>query len=238
MAAHWKVAHSLPPYCFMHISPPGYTGIAPTSKASANVVLVVNSDRLKNRNVGEFYLEAVMANRERRELLAGARMEEKVRTIDSLSYAVNPPPVGGLLLVGDAMGFIDPFTGEGIYLSLKSAEMAAQNIALAMAQSDFSRSMISLYEKRREKEFHKKFLLSKIIERLIAHPSLCKRVVHALNGNRRLAENLVGVIGDYIPADKVMSPRFGLRLLMALLKPGEGRRIPCGKTASALSEDR
>jgi flavin-dependent dehydrogenase len=42
------------------------------------------------------------------------------------------PVYKDLLLVGDAAGFADPITGEGIYHAQKSAEMAAQSILQAL----------------------------------------------------------------------------------------------------------
>ena len=49
-----------------------------------------------------------------------------------------PSPIGhrvaraagpGWMLIGDAAGFIDPFTGEGIYRALRSARAAAESLA-------------------------------------------------------------------------------------------------------------
>ncbi len=42
----------------------------------------------------------------------------------------------GYLLVGDAAGFLDPFTGEGVYRALRGAELAAPAIARALSCSD------------------------------------------------------------------------------------------------------
>ncbi len=39
--------------------------------------------------------------------------------------------MGGVLLVGDAAGFYDPFTGEGIFSALRGAELAAEVAAPA-----------------------------------------------------------------------------------------------------------
>src|SRR3989442_14995849 len=47
--------------------------------------------------------------------LAGARIVAPVGAMGPLAYEVDAPGVGGVLLVGDAAGFVDPFTGEGIY---------------------------------------------------------------------------------------------------------------------------
>jgi menaquinone-9 beta-reductase len=213
LAAHWTVPKPLLDYCYMHISPPGYTGIAPTGKNQVNVVLVVDKNCLQGTDLQGFYVQTVLQNPLRRSLLDKGEVEEKVRSVDSLAFSVRPPKAGGLLLVGDAAGFIDPFTGEGIYLSLRSAQIASGVIDAAFKKKDFSRAALSAYEGLRNQEFKKKFLLSKILQWLIYNRPLCNRVIRTLAGNPDQAANLVGVIGDYYSADKVMSFRFLWQLL-------------------------
>ena len=119
-----------------------------------------------------------------------------------------PPPLGGLVLAGDTTGFIDPFTGEGIYLSLRSAQLAAGVIQKAFQAGDFSRNFLAEYEHRRQAEFHRKFILSRILQKLIYRRRWCDGVVALLRRNPHLAQTLVGVIGDYLPASRVVSWRF------------------------------
>lgn len=223
LAAHWQVPWRAGPYCYMHISSPGYTGMAPVSSNSVNVVLVVDQSDLKSKNPQQFYSDAVLNNSLREKILEGGELMEKARTVDSLAFQVRPVPCGGLLLVGDAMGFIDPFTGEGIYLALRSAQIATGVVDRAFKALDFSRKSLSEYERNRRLEFNKKFLLSKILRRLINQPRLCDRVVSALARSPELAAPLVGVIGDYIPAKKVVAVKFLMKLLM---KMGENSGRP------------
>jgi len=153
-------------------------------------------------------------------MLCGGEPVEKVRIVDSLSYSVRPPQCGGLLLVGDATGFVDPFTGEGIYLSLRSSQLAAGMVTRALDASDFSTDWLANYERLRRQEFYKKILLSKILQRLIYTPSLCIRVVRTLAQQRELAALLVGVIGDYVPAGQVVSLKYLTQLLSGWLSGG------------------
>ena len=53
-----------------------------------------------------------------------------------------------MILAGDAAGFVDPFTGEGIYYALASGKIAGEMVGDAPATS-LARS----YESRIEKEF-------------------------------------------------------------------------------------
>lgn len=224
LAAHWTGAQLPQSYCFMHISPPGYTGMAAVADDLLNVVLVVDSELAKSKDRTSFYTEVVLSNPLRRKYLEGAVLKGPVRAVDSLSYEVKPVPCGGLLLVGDATGFIDPFTGEGIYLSLRSAQLAGEVLDRAFRSSEFSRKTVQGYEGLRLREFHKKFMLSRILQRLIYNPRVCRGVVKALAGNPDLAQELVGVLGDYIPADRVVSFRFLVKMILAYLRPQSGKR--------------
>ena len=218
MAAHWEGALIADDYCYMHVSDPGYTGISNVGSDRANVVLVVDRDSMNGENPDKFYLDTVMKNSQRYKILRNAKCLESVRTVESLAFSVKSLPCGGLLMVGDAMGFIDPFTGEGIYLSLRSSEIAVEVAVKALETFNFSRDALNIYEVRRKKEFDKKFLLSRILQKLICNQFFCNQVVRALKGDRGLAETLVGVIGDLEPAETVVSSRFLMQLVAAYSK--------------------
>lgn len=208
LAAHWENVQFPQNYCYMHISSPGYTGMAPVGNDSVNVVLVVEDRHVKGQELDAFYQTVVLGNQRRQALLAGAQLKERVRSVGSLAYDVRPVPCGGLVLTGDTTGFIDPFTGEGIYLSLRSAQLAAGVIHQAFAAGDFSRKFLAEYERQRQEEFRKKFILSRILQKFIYRRRWCDGVVALLRRNPQMAQTLVGVIGDYFPADRVVSWRF------------------------------
>ena len=223
-SAHWQGVRLPDDYCYMHVSRPGYTGISSVGNGRANVVLVVDRSVLDCERVEKvegvekpetFYHRVLMKNRRRREMLQDAERVEPVRSVESLAFAVRPVPCSGLVLVGDAMGFIDPFTGEGIYLSLRSSQIASEVIHAGFQSSNFSRNFLSVYDKRRQEEFGGKFLLSRVLQWLIYNRPFCNRVLKSLSTNRVLAETLVGVIGDILPAKKVVSMKFLFQLLVS-----------------------
>ena len=59
--------------------------------------------------------------------LAGMEPAGRLMAMGPLAYRVDEPRVGGVLLVGDAAGFYDPFTGEGLFTALRSAELARRD---------------------------------------------------------------------------------------------------------------
>lgn len=214
LAAHWSDVSLPQRRCYMHVSRPGYTGISQVGDRLANVVLIVDRSLLKGEDPQAFYLSALFKNRKRSALLDRGVIAEKPRTVESLAFSVKPVPCGGLLLVGDAMGFIDPFTGEGIYLALKSSQIAAGVIHKALEETGgFTKAHLNFYERLRHTEFNKKFLLSRVLQFLIYKPQACNWVVKVLLRNPSLAAMLVGAIGDYLPAGDVASATFLMRMI-------------------------
>lgn len=67
-----------------------------------------------------------------RERLATAERCCDVRVISDFSYRAKRLAGDGWVLVGDAFGFIDPVYSSGVFLALKSGEMAADAIAAGL----------------------------------------------------------------------------------------------------------
>ena len=111
----------------MHVREGHYLGVAPTPDGRANACLVrefapgrggwTSAEGLLRRALDD---DGVLAPRFRR-----ARMVTKAQVLGPLAVDAARPACPGLWLVGDAAGFIDPMTGDGIHLALKGAEVAA-----------------------------------------------------------------------------------------------------------------
>ena len=59
----------------------------------------------------------------------------------------------GILIAGDAAGFVHPFSGEGIQYALKSGKFAAETILNAFKKNDFTSLIMQEYEKKWKQEF-------------------------------------------------------------------------------------
>ncbi|MDQ3865765.1 MAG: hypothetical protein M3304_02895, partial [Actinomycetota bacterium] len=116
------------------------------------------------------------------------------------------------LLVGDAAGFTDPFTGEGVFRALRGAEIAAAAVMGALRRSD---AMPLDYREARRRAFAAKDVACLGIQAALAVPPLfeyCLRRAERRAGTGRL---LAGVFGDYVPAGAALRPS----LLANLVRP-------------------
>src|SRR4051812_41333647 len=72
--------------------------------------------------------------------MPGSQRVSDVHVISDFSYRATRCAGEGWVLVGDAFGFLDPMYSSGVFLALKSGEMAADAILEAFDKNDFSGS--------------------------------------------------------------------------------------------------
>jgi len=77
--------------------------------------------------------------------LARASAIFPMKTTKEFSYMASRIAGDGWVLVGDAFGFLDPIYSSGIFLALKSGEMAADAIDSALQKSDLSAQQLGKF---------------------------------------------------------------------------------------------
>jgi len=70
--------------------------------------------------------------------MASARRISPVHVLSDFSYRASQCAGDGWVLVGDAFGFLDPMYSSGVFLALRSGEMAADAIVAALRAGDTS----------------------------------------------------------------------------------------------------
>jgi flavin-dependent dehydrogenase len=111
-----------------------------------------------------------------------------------------PLPMGGplkkkvadrVILAGDAAGFVNGFTAEGIYYAMVSGELAGKAAAEACEASDFSAKFLSRYDKACEKETGEELRRSVDIQhRVLGNPGRVDRIVKVAAKDERVRELL------------------------------------------------
>src|SRR5437899_2212159 len=117
------------------------------------------------------------------------------------------PRVGGVLLVGDAAGFVDPFTGEGIHAALRGAELAVETAVGALRSGDCSRQALAAYRRARRLAFGGKDRVTRALQFVISHRGLANLTAHVLAQRPGLLDVLLGVIGDFVPPKALVTGR-------------------------------
>lgn len=210
----------------MHVGPSIYCGLAPVGDGLVNVGLVTALDAKHTVEPADHYFE-----RRLNELpgvvtaLEGATRITPVRGVGPLARRVHRAAGGGFLLVGDAAGFLDPFTGEGIYRALRGAEIAADAVECALrseAEAKCRRggrarpvNVQHAYEQARRLAFADKEMVCLLVQLFLSSSRLFEYIIGHLAERPHVAELLSGVLGDYAPAHRALRPGF----LWSLLRP-------------------
>ena len=188
-------------YGEVFVDPPDYAIINPVAADRGNLSIVVPlahaapwSGRLET-----FFTARAKHLQHLARRLAGARIVAPVGAMGPLAYEVDAPRVGGVLLVGDAAGFVDPFTGEGIYAALRGAELAVETAVGALRSGDCSRQALAAYRRARRLAFGGKARVTSALQFVISHRGLANLTAHVLAQRPGLLDVLLGVIGDFVP---------------------------------------
>ena len=106
----------------------------------------------------------------------------------------SPAASSGVLLVGDAAGYYDPLTGQGIYRAFRTAELAAPLLLEALGKN--SLLPFDQYDRLVKQEFAGGTRLQRLIEYGTSHPLLFKSALRCLSINQGWRSRLAAVIGD------------------------------------------
>jgi flavin-dependent dehydrogenase len=194
----------------MHVGPAGYCGIAPQESGRVNVAMVVDMARFERRecSVEEFFERSMTSYPAMAERVRRARRVTPVRGVGPLARRVRRVSGNSYLLVGDAAGFFDPFTGEGIFDALRGGELAAATIASGLDVGDTSARRLASYDDDRRKAFTAKRRAAILVQAFVRSPHLLDYAVARIAVRPTVRSTLTGVMGEYRDADVVLSPHF------------------------------
>jgi flavin-dependent dehydrogenase len=178
-----------------------YCILNPISSDLTNVGLVINRREFDPRvDTTRYLMQAVTTFAGLGARLALATPVRPARCLGPLAYHATRLTAPGALLIGDAAGFLDPFTGEGIYAALRSAELAVESaLTSLLGDSDRIPDLLAYGESWRH-EFIAKWRLCTALQHAIRHPLLAEGLVGWLARRPVLTGVLMAAVGDLIPA--------------------------------------
>jgi flavin-dependent dehydrogenase len=118
-------------------------------------------------------LEATfLSNPAARERLRGVEAPERFLSTGALPIGRRPAAGPGFALVGDAAGMIDPFTGDGIAMALRGAEILAAAVAASRHAGDFPGGVARRYARAARAEFSRRRTASRLLRVAARFPRL------------------------------------------------------------------
>jgi flavin-dependent dehydrogenase len=208
LVSHYSGVREIGAHGEMHVERDGYVGIADVGHGITTVALVVPASRARAFSEDRAaFLD--------RWLLARPHLAPRFARAERVSPVVATGPFAsharrawspGAALVGDAADFFDPFTGEGIYAAMRGGEMLAESVreSLAATSPRASDAPLAEYDAARRREFGGKWLVERVIGAVVGSAPLINRAARSLSARKDMADLLIGVTGDFVPAREVI----------------------------------
>jgi flavin-dependent dehydrogenase len=184
LKAHFTEAaapHSVDLYFFSG----GYCGVTPVSANSVNACAMVRADVAHS-------LDEVFAKE--------PRLWQRSRAWQPLFPPVTTSPLyfrepeteaDGVLLAGDAAGFIDPFAGDGISLALQSGTLAAESLVPFLRGACSLEQACRQYQAAYRRRFAHAFRNAARLRSALAAPRWVRRAVFAFAGMPGVGKMLI-----------------------------------------------
>jgi menaquinone-9 beta-reductase len=146
------------------------------------------------------------------ELICDAERVTQPKVCGPLRQDVPRLVAAGVVLVGDAAGFVDAITGEGMSIALVSARLAAEAVSNGLATGDVSAKALAVYESNYRAEVRDPSRLTRLLVWGIRNRWLARRVVLGLSRNPQVFRQILAVNCGQAPLSSI-GPLGLLRLL-------------------------
>jgi flavin-dependent dehydrogenase len=170
--------HGIPPLdgrVEIHAFPGGYAGLVRVEAGVTNCCFLIDAAAAREArgDVDALVRARLVVNRLLRCRLAGAERTGDWAATGPLDYAVRKPAAGGVLLLGDAAGIIDPFCGDGMAMALRSAELAEACVSDGGSEAD--------YRSAWRREFDRRLRVARWLRSALQTPWLSEGLVAGLS---------------------------------------------------------
>jgi geranylgeranyl reductase family protein len=194
---------------------PGYFWIFPADNGLANVGIgmVYKSLKKKGISIRQAHINATESEFFRKRF-ENAVLEGDIRGWNLPTGSKRRKIHGdGFILLGDAAGLIDPFTGEGIGNAMCSGYFAAQVLQEACDKNDFSANFLRKYPKRLWRHLGPELTMYTRLQQVGRIYPLINLVVGKASKSREVLKWLGDMIVGKIPKTQLLNPLTYLKLL-------------------------
>jgi len=191
--------HPTTPFGQMHVFDDGaYVGINAVSADTVNLSFVCDPEALRGCPVVDFINDHLARSPHLSALVEPLPLDAKPVATFPTNARVRRAATADAALVGDASGYIDPLTGEGIFGALWTAE---ELVRCTSAGWNDLPAALDLYARHRARRQFAKSALCELFQHVILRPWLANSVLGLLGRRQSVADSFIGIVGNsYSPA--------------------------------------
>ena len=196
---------------------PGYFWLFPAggNKANIGIGLSKNDAKKEDRTLTNI-MEDVTQSQYFKERFSNAKPIEKPKGWNLPMGSIHRKNYGdGYMLLGDAAGLVDPFTGEGIGNAMVAAKYAISTAKKAKDKGDYSKNVLSEYDQLLWGEIGKELRTSTKLQSLSRSSFLLNFVINRASRNQEVQDIISGMLSKEIPKDELSSPLFYFKILFS-----------------------
>lgn len=185
--AHFQNTRVTPGACEIYFYRGGYGGLNSIEAGTSNLCFIISAEQVKrcHSDPDRVMREMVMQNPRARYALEAAQTTSEWLSASWEQFGrQSPAPAKGLLAIGDAAAFIDPFTGSGMLMALESGELAAEVIVRHRDRLE-SASLVTEYVSRYRKKFDSRLKICSLLRRAAFSPRLTELGVTLFGASER-----------------------------------------------------
>ncbi len=160
----------------MYFFPGGYCGLAPIEDGQLNACCLVHRSLMRNSDAGGLSDFTLWLKKVARHPALDALLRNAIQVSETIATAPVQPTRrradhSGVLLAGDAAGFLDPFTGDGISQALHAGRLAAETVARACAGDRESLVLtVDAYRRRLSQAVGRSYRIASLLRLLVRAP--------------------------------------------------------------------
>jgi geranylgeranyl reductase family protein len=196
---------------------PGYFWLFPAGDGRANIGIGLSKSDMKkeNRTLRQIMDEVTQTEYFKERFADAEQLERPVGWNLPLGSIHRKNHGNGFMLLGDAAGLVDPFTGEGIGNAMVSGQYAMEVAAKSKLSGDFSEKAFAEYDELLWRDIGKELRTSTKLQSLARSKFLLNFVINRASRNEEVQNIISGMLANEIPKDELSSPLFYFKILFS-----------------------
>tara|TARA_B100001996_G_scaffold360329_1_gene326250 strand:- start:106 stop:1323 length:1218 start_codon:yes stop_codon:yes gene_type:complete len=196
---------------------PGYFWIFPAGQNRANigVGLLKSIVKKEERKLSDIMLDVIDSENFRHRFKDAVPMEKPKGWNLPFGSIKRENHGDGFLLLGDAAGLVDPFTGEGIGNAMVSGRIASEIAARSKQDNNFTKQYLKKYDQDLWGYLGNELSTSSKLLKLAHSKFLLNFVIDRAARNKKVRNLMSGMLAEEIPKSELSNPLFYLKILFS-----------------------